>query len=60
MKFSSLLQTEFTCSNFDRVVTRINYIDGVIPIESACELLDKHREEYFKFNKSGSKPSWRN
>ena len=38
------------------IIIYINYKDGVTPIESACELIDKRREEYFKFNKSGSKP----
>ena len=32
------------------IIIYINYKDGVTLIESACELLDERREEYFKFN----------
>ena len=32
------------------MIIYINYKNGVTPTESACELLDERREEYFKFN----------
>ena len=53
--FFGLVKKEFSCvisigSFHTSIIIYINYKDGVTPIESACELFDERREEYFKFN----------